>query len=175
MNSKMQVFSGSKWACLCKMMTLRQQCIQGLRNSINLLFRVGGVPYSVLEPILESCTPDQLEKYNHVLAEETDQSWKMHRQHNFKKERLKEDESWREMYLQLQNAQGQRTRALILKVRSARANEPKGQQAKWSFSASLKEEQWLSRKKSRSCQPYYTPQQVAMLPLTSLGGRLLTA
>lgn len=33
------------------------------------IFEVGGVPYSVLEPVLERCTPDQLyriEEYNHV-------------------------------------------------------------------------------------------------------------
>lgn len=33
------------------------------------IFEVGGVPYSLLEPVLERCTPDQLyriEEYNHV-------------------------------------------------------------------------------------------------------------
>lgn len=33
------------------------------------IFEVGGVPYSVLEPVLERCTPDQLyriEECNHV-------------------------------------------------------------------------------------------------------------
>lgn len=55
------------------------------------------------------------------------------------------------------------------------ANEPKGWQANLSFSTSLKGEQRLFRKKSRSCQPYYTPQQAATLPLTSVGGWFLTA
>lgn len=104
MNSKMQVYSGSKCAYLPKMMTLHQQCIRVLKNNIDCkshaslllsgmlwhwdlttewlgcysvlsplisaaIFEVGGVPYSVLEPVLERCTPEQLyriEEYNHV-------------------------------------------------------------------------------------------------------------
>nr|XP_042128558.1 elongin-A [Peromyscus maniculatus bairdii] len=63
------------------------------------LFEVGGVPYSVLEPVLERCTPDQLyriEECNHVLIEETDQLWKVHCHRDFKEERPEEYESWRE-------------------------------------------------------------------------------
>lgn len=132
-NSKMRVFSGSKKTYLRKMMTLRQQCIQVLRNNLNSLFRVGGVPYSVIEPILESYTPDQLhslEKCNHVLVKETDRLWKMHCHRNFKKEKPEEHESWKEMYLRLQDAQEQRLRALTLKIRSAHANGPTGRQTK---------------------------------------------
>lgn len=133
MNSKMRVFSNSKRTCLWKRMTLRQQCIQVLRNNLDSLFRVGGVPYSVIEPILESCTPDQLhrlEKCNRVLVKETDRLWKMHCHRNFKKERPKEHESWKEMYLRLQDAQEQRLRALTLKIRSAYANGPTCRQTK---------------------------------------------
>ena len=133
MNSKMQVFSGSKCAYLAKMMTLRQQCIWVLKNNINSIFKVGGVPYSVLEPILKSCAPDQLyriEKYNHTLVQETDQLWKIHCHQNFRKERPQEHESWREMYMRLQDAQEQRLRALTVTIQSAHANKPKGRQAK---------------------------------------------
>nr|XP_045377399.1 elongin-A-like [Camelus bactrianus] len=132
MNSKMQVYSGSKCAYLPKMMTLRQQCIWVLKNNINSIFKVGGVPYSVLEPILKSCAPDQLyriEKYNHALVKETDKLWKIHCHQNFRKERPKEDESWREMYLRLQDAREQRLRALAVNIQSAHANKPKGRQA----------------------------------------------
>ncbi|XP_058413039.1 elongin-A2 [Diceros bicornis minor] len=132
-NSKMQVFSGSKCAYLPRMMTLRQQCIQVLKNKIDSIFEVGGVPYSVLEPILKSCTPDQLyriEKYNHVLVEETDKLWKIHCRQNFQKERPEEHESWREMYLRLQDAREQRLRELAVNIKSAHADMPKGRQAK---------------------------------------------
>lgn len=136
MNSKMQVYSGSKCAYLPKMMTLHQQCIRVLKNNIDSIFEVGGVPYSVLEPVLERCTPDQLyriEEYNHVLIEDTDQLWKIHCHRDFKEERPEEYESWREMYLRLQDAREQRLRLLTKNIRSAHANKPKGRQAKMAF------------------------------------------
>ncbi|XP_068395250.1 elongin-A isoform X2 [Eschrichtius robustus] len=136
MNSKMQVYSGSKCAYLPKMMTLHEQCIRVLKNNIDSIFEVGGVPYSVLEPVLERCTPDQLyriEEYNHVLIEDTDQLWKVHCHRDFKDERPEEYESWREMYLRLQDAREQRLRVLTKNIRSAHANKPKGRQAKMAF------------------------------------------
>lgn len=136
MNSKMQVYSGSKCAYLPKMMTLHQQCIRVLKNNIDSIFEVGGVPYSVLEPVLERCTPNQLyriEEYNHVLIEETDQLWKIHCHRDFKEERPEEYESWREMYLRLQDAREQRLRVLTKNIQSAHANKPKGRQAKMAF------------------------------------------
>ncbi|NXU55851.1 ELOA1 protein, partial [Turnix velox] len=69
LNSKMQVYSGSKTAYLPKMMSLYQQCIRVLSNNIDSIYEVGGVPFSVLEPVLERCTPEQLyriEECNHV-------------------------------------------------------------------------------------------------------------
>ncbi|KAG8511902.1 Elongin-A [Galemys pyrenaicus] len=140
MNSKMQVFSGSKNACLPHMMTLREQCIRVLKNNINSIFEVGSVPYFVLEPVLESCTPDQLyriEKYNHVLVEETDKLWKTHCNQKFKKEIPTEHESWREMYLRLQEAQEQRLRVLTMNIQSAHASKPKGRQTKLIFLNSM--------------------------------------
>ncbi|XP_012860736.1 elongin-A [Echinops telfairi] len=136
MNSKMQVYSGSKCAYLPKMMTLQQQCIRVLKNNIDSIFEVGGVPYSILEPVLERCTPDQLyriEECNHVLIEDTDQLWKIHCHRDFKDERPEEYESWREMYLRLQDAREQRLRLLTKNIRSAHANKPKGRQAKMAF------------------------------------------
>ncbi|XP_037365554.1 elongin-A-like [Talpa occidentalis] len=140
MNSKMQVFSGSKHACLPHMMTLREQCIRVLKNNINSIFEVSSVPYFVLEPVLESCTPDQLyriEKYNHMLVEETDKLWKNHCNQKFKKEMPSEHESWREMYLRLQKAREQRLRALTMNIHSAHANKPKGRQTKMIFFNSM--------------------------------------
>ncbi|XP_060061513.1 elongin-A isoform X1 [Erinaceus europaeus] len=136
MNSKMQVYSGSKCAYLPKMMSLHQQCIRVLKNNIDSIYEVGGVPYSVLEPVLERCTPDQLyriEEYNHVLIEETDQLWKIHCHRDFKEERPEEYESWREMYLRLQDAREQRLQLLTKNIQHAHANKPKGRRAKMAF------------------------------------------
>nr|XP_033811810.1 elongin-A isoform X2 [Geotrypetes seraphini] len=129
LNSKMQVYSGSKTTCLPKMMSLYQQCIRVLANNIDSIYEVGGVPYSVLEPVLEKCTPEQLyriEECNHVLVEDTDRLWMNHCQRDFKKEKAEEFESWREMYLRLHDAREQRLLMLTQNIRSAHANKPKG-------------------------------------------------
>ncbi|KAM5182374.1 elongin-A [Mantella aurantiaca] len=136
LNSKMQVYSGSKTAYLPKMMSLYEQCIRVLANNIDSIYEVGGVPYSVLEPVLEKCTPEQLcriEECNHVLVEDTDQLWKNHCQRDFKKETPGEYESWRELYLRLHDARERRLQTLTENIRSAHANKPKVRQAKMAF------------------------------------------
>ncbi|XP_075765232.1 elongin-A isoform X1 [Pelodiscus sinensis] len=136
LNSKMQVYSGSKSAYLPKMMSLYEQCIRVLNNNIDSIYEVGGVPFSVLEPVLERCTPDQLyriEECNHVLIEDTDQLWHNHCVRDFKKEKPEEFESWREMYLRLHDAREQRLLMLTQNIRSAHANKPKGRVAKMAF------------------------------------------
>ncbi|KAK9394779.1 transcription elongation factor B polypeptide 3 [Crotalus adamanteus] len=136
LNSKMQVYSGSKTAYLPKMMSLHEQCIRVLSNNIDSIYEVGGVPYSVIEPVLERCTPEQLyriEEYNHVLTEDTDQLWHNHCQRDFKKEKPDEFESWREMYLRLHDAREQRLLMLTQNIRSAHANKPKARVAKMAF------------------------------------------
>ncbi|XP_078536933.1 elongin-A [Lissotriton helveticus] len=135
-NSKMQVYSGTKTAYLPKMMSLYEQCIRVLANNIDLIEEVGGVPYSLLEPVLEKCTPEQLyriEECNHVLIEDTDRLWMGHCQRDFKKEQAEEFESWREMYLRLHDAREQKLAMLTQNIRSAHANRPKGRQAKMAF------------------------------------------
>ncbi|XP_062450239.1 elongin-A isoform X3 [Rhea pennata] len=128
LNSKMQVYSGSKTAYLPKMMSLYEQCIRVLSNNIDSIYEVGGVPFSVLEPVLERCTPEQLyriEECNHVLIEDTDQLWHNHCLRDFKNEKPEEFESWREMYLRLHDAREQRLLMLARNIGSAHANKPK--------------------------------------------------
>lgn len=62
----------------------------------------GGIPYSLLKPILEGATPVQLyqfENYNNYIIGETDDLWKFHCQREFRKETREEMETWRDMYL----------------------------------------------------------------------------
>jgi hypothetical protein len=72
-----------------------------------------------------------------VLIEETDQLWKVHCHRDFKEERPEEYESWREMYLRLQDAREQRLRLLTNNIRSAHANKPKGKEAQLSLLSRL--------------------------------------
>ncbi|XP_054079939.1 nascent polypeptide-associated complex subunit alpha, muscle-specific form-like [Rissa tridactyla] len=98
---------------------------------------VSGVPFSVLEPVLERCTPEQLhliEERNHALIESTDRLWHIHCLRDFKNEKPEASESWREMYLRLHEAREQRLLMLSRKIGSAHSN--KGQAAKTVFLAS---------------------------------------
>ncbi|XP_068920340.1 elongin-A-like [Petaurus breviceps papuanus] len=135
-NSKMQVYSGSKCVYQPKLISLPQQCIRVLNNHLDSILGVGSVPYTVLEPVLEKCTPKQLhriERYNRVLIKDTNKLWKIHCNRDFRKETPREFESWRELYFRLQKAQEQRLLLLTENIRLAHANKPKGHQTMMAF------------------------------------------
>ncbi|NWH92575.1 ELOA1 protein, partial [Aegithalos caudatus] len=136
LNSKMQVYSGSKAVCLSKMLTLHEQCVRVLNNNIELLQEAGGVPFEILEPVLTRCTPEQLfriEKCNMIFIKETDHLWKKHCQRDFKNESVLEYESWREMYWRLFNQREEKLKILTKVILSAQSEKPKGRQAKMAY------------------------------------------
>ncbi|NXP89057.1 ELOA1 protein, partial [Passerina amoena] len=136
LNSKMQVYSGSKAVCLSKMLTLYEQCVRVLHNNIELLQEAGGVPFEILEPVLTRCTPEQLfrvEKCNLMFIKETDHLWKKHCQRDFKNESLLEYESWREMYWRLFNQREEKLKILTKNILSAQSEKPKGRQVKMAY------------------------------------------
>ncbi|XP_037986430.1 elongin-A-like isoform X2 [Motacilla alba alba] len=136
LNSKMQVYSGSKAVCLSKMLTLYEQCVRMLHNNIELLQEAGGVPFEILEPVLTRCTPEQLfrvEKCNLMFIKETDHLWKKHCQRDFKNESLLEYESWREMYWRLFNQREEKLKILTKNILSAQSEKPKGRQVKMAY------------------------------------------
>ncbi|XP_054485647.2 elongin-A-like [Agelaius phoeniceus] len=136
LNSKMQVYSGSKAVCLSKMLTLHEQCVRMLHNNIELLQEAGGVPFEILEPVLARCTPEQLfrvEKCNLMFIKEADHLWKKHCQRDFKNESLLEYESWREMYWRLFNQREEKLKILTKNILSAQSEKPKGRQVKMAY------------------------------------------
>ncbi|XP_041933004.1 elongin-A isoform X1 [Alosa sapidissima] len=135
-NSKMVVYSGSKTAYLPKMMSLYEQCIRVLQNNIDSIDEVGGVPFEILEPVMERCTPEQLyriEECNQHFLEDTDELWMKHCQRDFKRQSPLEYESWRELYLRLHDEREERLRKLTQNISSAHANRPKGRQVKMAY------------------------------------------
>ncbi|KAL4629442.1 transcription elongation factor B polypeptide 3 isoform X2 [Arapaima gigas] len=136
LNTKTGVYSGSKTAYLPKMMSLYEQCIRVLQNNIDSIEEVGGVPFEILEPVLERCTPEQLfriEQCNQWFTEETDELWMRHCRRDFKHESPQEYESWREMYLRLHEEREERLRLLTQNISSAHAQRPKGRQVKMAY------------------------------------------
>ncbi|KAG8000061.1 Elongin-A, partial [Nibea albiflora] len=136
LNKKMQVYSGAKTIFLPTMMSLHQQCIRTLQNNINLLYETGGVPFEILEPVLERCTPEQLlriEEYNPIYIGVTDHLWGKHCQRDFKDSKLQEYESWKEMYVRLSEERERKLQRLTKSIVSAHSNKPKGRQVKMAF------------------------------------------
>ncbi|XP_076830881.1 elongin A, like [Brachyhypopomus gauderio] len=135
-NKKMQVYSGSKTAYLPSMMTLYQQCIRTLQNNIDLLYEIGGVPFELLEPVLERCRPEQLlriENCNPVYIGVTDHLWEKHCHRDFRNAQLEEYEAWREMYLRLSEERERKLQQLTRTIVSAHSGKPKGRQVKMAF------------------------------------------
>ncbi|KAM9727261.1 elongin A, like isoform 2-T2 [Menidia menidia] len=136
LNKKMQVYSGAKTLFLPAMMSLYQQCIRALQNNINLLYETGGVPFELLEPVLERCTPEQLlriEECNPIYIGETDHLWGKHCQREFKDYKLQEYESWKEMYIRLSEEREKKLQRLTKTIVSAHSKKPKGRQVKMAF------------------------------------------
>ncbi|XP_044070280.1 elongin A, like [Siniperca chuatsi] len=136
LNRKMQVYSGAKTIFLPTMMSLHQQCIRTLQNNINLLYETGGVPFEILEPVLERCTPEQLlriEECNPIYVGVSDHLWGKHCQRDFKDSKLQEYESWKEMYIRLSEERERKLQRLTKSIVSAHSNKPKGRQVKMAF------------------------------------------
>ncbi|KAF3708307.1 Elongin-A [Channa argus] len=136
LNRKMQVYSGAKTIFLPTMMSLYQQCIRTLQNNINLLHETGGVPFEILEPVLERCTPEQLlrvEECNPIYIGVTDHLWEKHCQRDFKESKLQEYESWKEMYIRLSEERERKLKRLTKSIVSAHSQKPKGRQVKMAF------------------------------------------
>uniref|UniRef100_A0A3B4WIF7 Elongin A, like n=1 Tax=Seriola lalandi dorsalis TaxID=1841481 RepID=A0A3B4WIF7_SERLL len=136
LNKKMQVYSGAKTVFLPTMMSLYQQCIRILQNNINLLYETGGVPFEILEPVLERCTPEQLlriEECNPIYIGVSDHIWGRHCQRDFKDSKLQEYESWKEMYIRLSEERERKLQRLTKSIVSAHSKKPKGRQVKMAF------------------------------------------
>ncbi|KAL7890443.1 hypothetical protein AOLI_G00027010 [Acnodon oligacanthus] len=136
LNRKMQVYSGSKVVYLPTMMTLYQQCIRTLQNNIDSLYEIGGVPFEILEPVLERCTPEQLlriEECNPVYVGVTDHLWERHCHRDFRNAQLEEYESWRELYLRLFEERERKLKRLTKSIVLAHSGKPKGRQVKMAF------------------------------------------
>ncbi|XDV50958.1 hypothetical protein PO909_019922 [Leuciscus waleckii] len=136
LKNKMQVYSGSKMMFLPSMMTLYQQCIRALQNNIDSLYEIGGVPFEILEPVLERCKPEQLlriEEFNPVYVGETDHLWERHCVKDFRNAQLEEYESWREMYLRMSEERERKLQLLTKSIVSAHSGKPKGRQVKMAF------------------------------------------
>lgn len=82
----------------------------------------GGVPYSILKPVLEKATPDQLfnmEHHNPYLIDDTDNLWKLHCQKEFRTKKREELETWRDMYMRCLDEREARLNAITANIKQS--------------------------------------------------------
>lgn len=83
------------------------------------------MPYSILKPVIDKATPDQLymlEHHNPYLIEETDELWERHCQKDFRTKRREEMETWRDMYMRCMDEREAKLRALTTNIKQAQDN-----------------------------------------------------
>ncbi|XP_060077689.1 transcription elongation factor B polypeptide 3-like [Ylistrum balloti] len=97
-----QMYSGKKQNFVPEVYKLFDVCMKVLCNNIDSLEFVGGVPFTILKPVLEKCTAAQLyrlEDFNPHFLEESDSLWMNHCHKDFRLSKPEEMETWREHYL----------------------------------------------------------------------------
>ncbi|XP_074062850.1 elongin-A-like [Macrotis lagotis] len=153
LNSKMKVYSGPKYVFQPKLLSLYQQCIRVLNRNLDSIHDIGSIPYTVLEPVLEKCTPKQLqriEEYNHILVKDTNKLWKIHCNRDFGREMPKPSESWRELYHRLKEAREKRMLLLRENIRLYYSKRPSVPQTMASVNSTAKPPQGIRKRQEKN-------------------------
>ncbi|XP_025193465.1 transcription elongation factor B polypeptide 3-like [Melanaphis sacchari] len=101
-NMRTKVYSGNKSTIYTEVPRLIDICIQTIKDHLEALEYTGGVPFSILEPILKHATPDQLynlEQFNDYLIEDTGVLWEYHCKKEFRNKVPEKNEPWRNFYI----------------------------------------------------------------------------
>ncbi|XP_060861312.1 transcription elongation factor B polypeptide 3-like [Metopolophium dirhodum] len=101
-NMRTKVYSGNKSTIYTEVPRLLDFCIQTIKDNLDALEYTGGVPFSILEPILKHASPDQLynlEQYNYYLIEDTGVLWEYHCKKEFRNKVPDKNEPWRNFYI----------------------------------------------------------------------------
>lgn len=96
----------------------------------------GGVPYSILKPVLEKATPNQLfqmEHHNPYLIEDTDELWQLHCAREFKNKHREELETWREMYMRCLDEREAKLIALTANIKQSQDKSMPVRQTKLAY------------------------------------------
>lgn len=113
----------------------------------------GGVPYSILKPVLERATPDQLftlENHNPYLIEDTDELWRLHCGKEFRPKRREEMESWRDMYMRCLDEREAKLRLLTANIKQSQDKSLPVRQTKLAYVDSVvKPPRTVARKQVR--------------------------
>ncbi|XP_062520589.1 elongin-A-like isoform X2 [Corticium candelabrum] len=138
------VYSGRKRKGATVVPSLFQLSMQVLTDNIDALDEVGGVPYSILKPVLLKCSPSQLfhleERNPHFLVD-CDDLWKSHCQRDFKNCEHGQGQTWRELYLMRHTEREEKLKSITQKIgknMETYHKEQKDKQVKLAKASSLK-------------------------------------
>lgn len=135
--SRTQVFSGRKVATtVTNVSSLFELSIKSLIENIDALSETGGVPYNILHPVLERCSPQQLlhlEECNPYFIDDTDPLWERHCCREFKGTKPKSGQSWRELYMQNESEREVRLKKIHAKISANQAAKTPERQIKLAY------------------------------------------
>lgn len=117
-NQRTKVYSGVKGG-LTRVPSLYEFCCRVLQQHLDAMEYTGGIPFSLLEPVLVTASPSQLyqfEHYNPYIIEDTDELWKRHVNKEFRTEKRQEFESWRDMYLRCVDEREEKFKAVSANI-----------------------------------------------------------
>ncbi|CAI8032333.1 Elongin-A [Geodia barretti] len=119
--SRTQVYSGKKASGPQVAVSLFDLSMKVLMDNIDAIEEVGGVPYLILEPLLQKCSATQLlrlEEFNTHFLEDSDVLWKKHCEKDFKGARPHgNQESWRQLYLSKLSDREERLKNITANIR----------------------------------------------------------
>jgi hypothetical protein len=102
-------------------MSLFDLSMKVLMDNIDAIEEVGGVPYLILEPLLQKCSATQLlrlEEFNPHFLEDSDVLWKKHCEKDFKGACPHgNQESWRQLYLSKLSDREERLKNITANIR----------------------------------------------------------
>ncbi|CAH0553196.1 unnamed protein product [Brassicogethes aeneus] len=134
-NQRTKVYSGNK-VTNGIVPSLFELCVRILQDNLDALEYTGGVPYSILKPILDKANPDQLymmEHHNPYLIEDTDELWQLHCNKEFRLQKREEMESWRDMYMRCLDEREAKLKALTANIKQSQDKSTPVRQTKLAY------------------------------------------
>ena len=120
------VYSGAKrTGYFGSVPSLQEICIHVLQENVDSIAECGGLPYSLLKPILERASPAtlmEIEECNPDLMEDTGELWERFVRKSFPRSQREEMETWREVYERCTMEREQKMDKLMNKVKDKYTN-----------------------------------------------------
>ncbi len=101
-------------------------CVRVLQEHVDSIEECGGLPFDILQPILDRATPQTLfriEQYNTYLIEDTTELWERHCKRHFPKKQREEMETWRDLFERCTDERERKLEGLKSKLQNSYAKE----------------------------------------------------